>query len=82
MTAEWLARFSAEALHALRNRERDPIEEAERASHFGAPSMTTISADVMFPNRDGEPQGNQAIPRDAMAPKPRARKRASAPDGM
>jgi hypothetical protein len=35
VTAAWLARFAAEALAALQEREPDPIEDAERAAVFG-----------------------------------------------
>ena len=38
MTAAALARFAAEALAALQARERDPVEDAERAAHFSAPA--------------------------------------------
>lgn len=34
MTPDWLLRFAAEAYDALRNRERDPVEDAERQAHF------------------------------------------------
>ena len=37
MTAAALARFAAEAFAALQARERDPIEDIERAAHFSAP---------------------------------------------
>jgi hypothetical protein len=56
-----LARFAAEALAALQARERDPVEDIERAAHFGA-STTHISNGVMFANRDGETRANPHIP--------------------
>jgi hypothetical protein len=34
MTAAWLARFAAEALAALQERERDPVGIAERAAIY------------------------------------------------
>jgi len=81
MTAAWLARFAAEALAALQGRERDPIEDAERAAHFGA-SMTRISAGVMFANRDRKSAETQGIPprqtaNAAPAPNKRSAPRAS-----
>ena len=81
MTAAALARFAAEALAALQARERDPVEDIERAAHFGA-SMTPIPAGVMFANRDRETAENQGIPprqtaNAAPAPNKRGASRAS-----
>ena len=81
VTAEWLARFAAEALAALQEREPDPIEDAERAAHFGA-SMTGNPAGAMFANRDRKSAETQGIPprqtaNAAPAPNKRSASRAS-----
>ena len=80
MTAAWLARFAAEALAALQERERDPVGNAERAEHFGA-SMTGISAGAMFANRDRKSAETPGIPPRPTATAAPAPNKRSAPRG-
>ncbi len=44
MTPAWLERFAAEALAALRDRERDPVGAAERAAIYSRdlPAMDPV----------------------------------------
>jgi hypothetical protein len=80
MTAAWLARFAAEALAALQAREPDPIEDAERAAHFGA-SMTRNPGGAMFANRDQKSAETQGIPPRQTANAAPAPNKRSAPCG-